>query len=82
MKNKIMYAGTALLLVAFALVATPSLASAATYAFVNKSAEVSVVVADNPNQAIQNAFNISAHSGVILLSSLSDSIVGNHVNGI
>lgn len=78
-----MYTGTALLLVAFALVATPTFASAATYAFVNSSSEVSAVVADSPSLAIQNAVNISAHSGVILLDGVADqNLLGNQVTGI
>ncbi len=78
-----MYVGTALLLVAFALVATPSFASAATYAFVNNFSEVSMVVADSPTLAIRNATNISAHSGVLLLDSVSDNdLLGNRVTGI
>jgi hypothetical protein len=56
--------------------ALPSLAHAATYAFVNQAQEVSVVNADNWMAALTNALNIDVHSGVLLLTSQNSSIVG------
>ena len=58
----------------------PAHAQAATYAFVNNSGEVSIVSADSPAQALATAFNISIHSGVMLLQSQLDAIVGDHVS--
>lgn len=59
------------------LLAIPSFAHAATYAFVNQSGFVSTVVANDWMTAIRTATNISAHSGVLLLDSASDyGIVG------
>jgi hypothetical protein len=58
--------------------ALPSLAHAATYAFVNQSGYVSSVSADNWMAAISNATNIDIHSGVMLLNAQSDyNVVGN-----
>lgn len=60
-------------------VSAPLQAQAATYAFVNTSGEVSIVAADSPEQALMTAFNISIHSGVMLLQSQFDAIVGDRV---
>jgi len=74
---------TAGLMAAFAIAVLPVMSYAANYAFVNSSGEVSMVVANDANQAITTAYNIGVHSGVILLNSLSDNnLVGSHVNGI
>jgi hypothetical protein len=48
--------------------ALPSLAHAATYAYVNQSQDVSTVSADNWMDAIATASNIDPHSGVLLLT--------------
>lgn len=65
------------------VMALPSLASAATYAYVNKSGEVSTVTANDWQSALVNASNIDIHSGVMLLvSQLDNSIVGDSVNGM
>jgi hypothetical protein len=58
----------------------PAHAHAATYAFVNNSGEVSIVAASSPEAALATAFNISIHSGVMLLQSQLDAIVGFHVS--
>ena len=64
----------------FAL-ALPTLAHAATYAYVNKSGEVSTVTANDWQTAIATAPNIHIHSGVMLLVTQTDqSIVGDQVN--
>lgn len=65
------------------VMALPSLASASTYAYVNKSGEVSAVTANDWQTALATAANIDIHSGVMLLTSQSDnSIVGDSVNGM
>ena len=61
---------------AFAL---PSVTHAATYAFVNTSGEVNAVTADNWMLAIANAVNIGIHSGVLLITSQYQNIVGTRV---
>ena len=73
---------TIIALSAFLALAAPGLASAATYAYVNQSGNVSTVEANTPNLAMDNAPSIDIHSGVILLSSLADGIIGDHVGGI
>jgi hypothetical protein len=60
--------------------AAPSLAHAATYAYVNTSEEVSTVTADNWMDAIATAPNIDPHSGVLLLTSQNSTIVGTSSN--
>lgn len=65
------------------VMALPTFVHAATYAFVNQSAEVSIVNADDPMTAIATAYRIDAHSGVILLKSQADyAIVGKSVSGM
>ncbi|HUQ30400.1 MAG TPA: hypothetical protein VM103_02670 [Candidatus Paceibacterota bacterium] len=64
---------------AFAL---PSLASAATYAYVNTAGEVRTVVSGDPMNAIATAPGIAMHSGVLLLTNPADGIVGDNVSGI
>lgn len=63
--------------------AFPALASAATYAYVNKSGDVSTVTANDWQTALATAANIDIHSGVMLLvTQLDNSIVGDSVNGM
>ncbi|MDP1707267.1 MAG: hypothetical protein Q8L30_01825 [bacterium] len=64
------------------VMALPSLASAATYAYVNKSGEVSTVTANDWQTALATATNIHINSGVMLLTSQLDNIVGDSVNGM
>jgi hypothetical protein len=71
-----------LIILSLAVLALPSFASAATYAYVNTSGNVSTYIANDPMTAIQNAPNISLHSGVLLLDSVEDtSVVGDSVSG-
>ena len=63
------------------VMALPSLASAATYAYVNKSGEVSTVTADSATSALMTAPNMDIHSGVMLLiSQLDFGLVGDTIN--
>lgn len=71
--------GAVIAMSALFAVAVPHQAHAATYAFVNNSGEVSIVSANSPTEALANAFNISIHSGVMLLQSQLDAIVGFRV---
>lgn len=62
------------------VMALPSLASAATYAYVNKSGEVSTITADSATSALMTAPNMDTHSGVMLLTSQLDfGIVGDSI---
>ncbi len=70
--------GTGLALTTFAL---PSIAFAATFAYVNSAGEVRTVNADTPNIALSIAPGIAVHSGVLLLVNPSDAIVGDTVGG-
>jgi len=74
-----------LLLSAIALAATvaaPAVSFAQTFAYVNQSGEVMTTEAATPNEAIATAPNIGVHSGVMLLESTSDPIVGDSVPGV
>jgi hypothetical protein len=66
----------------FLALMSPAFASAASYAYVNSSGNVSMVQADTATLAMRNAPNISVHSGVMLLSSLTDSLIGDQVAGM
>lgn len=76
MKNKInnskKYFGLGVATIALLLMVAPAVSSAATYAFVNQSGDVAIVVANDPYTAIDIAVNRTLHSGVILLKSASD----------
>jgi hypothetical protein len=62
-------------------VSAPAFSQAATYAYVNQSGEVATVDAGTPNTAIATAPSIDEHSGVILLTNLSNNdLVGDTVN--
>lgn len=67
---------------ALALIAFPALSQAATYAYVNQSGEVSMVVANDPMTAIAIAPNRAVHSGVMLLTQPDMNLVGDNVSGI
>lgn len=58
-----------------AVFALPNFASAATYAFVNTSNNVSSVVANDWKTAISTAFNIHPRSGVLLLNTQNSGIL-------
>lgn len=62
--------------------ALPALASAQMYAYVNQQGEVRTVEATTWESAIQTAPSIHPRSGVIIITSPSDDIVGNDVSGI
>lgn len=60
--------------------AVPTLAYAATYAYVNQSGEVSTVTANDPTTAMRIAPSIDEHSGVMLLDTQADyQVVGDTV---
>lgn len=64
-----------------ALVATPGISAAATYAYVNAEGIVLTVEASDPTTAINTAPNRHMHSGVMLIDSESDrDLVGDSVN--
>lgn len=61
------------------VLALPNATHAATYAFVNISGEVNAVTADSWMSAIASAVNIAVHSGVVLITSQIENIVGARV---
>jgi hypothetical protein len=65
-----------------AVVAAPVAAMAQTYAYVNTSGEVRTMDADSASQALATAPNLAVHSGVMLIESSSDPVVGDSVGGI
>ncbi len=70
-------------LAALALIAIPAFSRAASYAYVNQSGEVNMVVANDWMTAIAIAPNRAIHSGVILLNSQADTnLIGDNVSGI
>lgn len=73
--------GAGLALASAATFALPSMASAATYAYVNSAGEVRTVNADAPMTAIAAAPGIAVHSGVLLLTNPADGLVGDTVPG-
>lgn len=77
MTKKILIGAAALM----ASAAMPFSAFAATYAYVNTAGEVSTVDAADPSTAINVAPNRAVHSGVLLLVTPSDGIVGDGVPG-
>ncbi len=62
-----------------AVVAVPGVSLAATYAYVNTAGEVMTMEASNPSTAIATAPGIHSHSGVMLIQSTSDPVVGDNV---
>ncbi len=73
MKNKIkVFLGTGVAIATLLIISAPLSAFAETYAYVNTSGEVRMVVASNPTTAIATAPDRTTHSGVILLSSPGD----------
>lgn len=71
---------------AFITIATfmsaPLLSNAAIYAYVNTDGEVRMVTANDPTTAIMTAPGRALRSGVMLLMSATDSIVGDSVGGV
>ena len=65
-----------------ALIALPTASAfAQTFAYVNTSGEVTSMEATDANTALNTAPGISLHSGVMLLGSPNDDIVGDSVSG-
>ncbi|MDP3402919.1 MAG: hypothetical protein Q8S35_03135, partial [bacterium] len=62
-----------------AVVAIPGVSFAATYAYVNTAGEVMTMEASNASTAIATAPGIHPRSGVLLIQSTSDPIVGDTV---
>ena len=74
-----------LLLGAFALaavVSVPGLTLAQTFAYVNQGGEVMTMEAATANDALMTAPNIHARSGVMLIDTTSDPVVGDNVSGV
>jgi len=65
-----------------AIVAVPGVSLAATYAYVNTAGEVMTTESATPNGAIMTAPGISRHSGVMLIQSTTNEIVGDSVGGV
>jgi hypothetical protein len=64
---------------ALALMAVPALAFAADYAYVDQLGNVRSTTADNWQAAIATAPNIHINSGVMLLTTANDEVVGDEV---
>ncbi len=65
-----------------ATVAAPAVSLAATYAYVNTAGDVQTMEAASANQALTTAPGISMHSGVMLIDSTTDPVLGDHVGGV
>lgn len=73
--------GTLALAALFAI-AAPASSYAALFAYVNQDGEIRTVEAADPNTAIMTAPSIHMNSGVLLLNSSSDPIIGDDVSGV
>lgn len=62
-----------------AVVAVPGVSLAATYAYVNTAGEVLTMEASNSSTAIATAPGIHPRSGVMLIESTSNPVVGDEV---
>lgn len=62
-----------------AVVAIPGVSLAATYAYVNTAGEVMTMEASNASTAIATAPGIHSRSGVMLIETTSDPVVGDNV---
>lgn len=60
----------------------PALSQAAMYAYVNTDGNVRLVNANDPSTAIMTAPGRAVHSGVMLLQSAADAILGDKVGGV
>jgi hypothetical protein len=69
-------------MLALAMAAAPAATFAATYAYVNQQGEVRTVEAATPQAALTTAPNIDEHSGVMLINTTNDPIVGDQVSGV
>lgn len=65
-----------------AAVVAPAISFAQTYAYVNTAGEVRTMDANTANQALTSAPGISLHSGVMLITSTNDPVVGDSVSGV
>jgi hypothetical protein len=65
-----------------AAVVLPGASLAAMYAYVNTSGEVMTTEAATPSAAIMSAPGIGVHSGVLLIESTNDAVVGDSVSGV
>jgi len=63
-----------------AVVAIPGVSLAATYAYVNTAGEVMTMDASNASTAISTAPGIHPRSGVMLIETTNDPVVGDSVN--
>jgi len=63
-----------------AVIAVPGVSLAATYAYVNTAGEVMTMEASNSSTAIATAPGIHPRSGVMLIETTSDPVVGDSVN--
>lgn len=63
-----------------AVVAIPGVSLAATYAYVNTAGEVMTMEASNSSAALSSAPGIHPRSGVMLIETTSDAVVGDSVN--
>lgn len=72
-----------MILAFFAAMLMPSMASAATFAYVDRQGEVVTTIAQTAMEALMTAPNVHIHSGVMLIDSAADSaLVGDHVAGM
>lgn len=81
MTTKTKYVKIGLIVAVVAFLGLPALSYAATYAYVDNGGNVKAVVANDWMTAIAIAPSIYVHSGVLLLNSASDGIVGDKVGG-
>lgn len=65
-----------------ASVAAPAVSLAATYAYVNTAGDVMTMDASTASQALLTAPGISLHSGVMLIDTTTDPVLGDHVGGV
>jgi len=65
-----------------AAVVVPGISFAATFAYVNQDGEVMTTEAATASQALVSAPSIDEHSGVMLITSTSDAVVGDEVPGV
>jgi len=70
---------TGLLASGLFIMALPTFAHAATYAYVDSAMEVKSVTAVDWQTALATAPNIHIHSGVVLLTSLLNPLVGSRI---
>ncbi len=63
-------------------VALPAVSLAATYAYVNNAGEVMTTESATWQSALQTAPNIAPRSGVMLIETTSNDIVGDDVSGV